>query len=152
MSKIRKNAYFGTFTKEQRVYIHEKYEGHCAYCGDPIKLKDMQIDHIIPKADFEKTIKNRIRVPVFLMHLTLDDLNHEDNLNPSCRTCNKWKSSYHLELFRSELKEQIKRLNKYSANYRIAKKYGLVKETIKPIKFYFETFKNDNKKIKVGDA
>lgn len=42
------------------------------------------------------------------------------------------------ELFRTELLEQTKRLNDYSSNYRIAKKYGLVKETGYGIEFYFE--------------
>ena len=128
------------FKKEDRIRIYNKLNGHCAYCGEVILLKDMQIDHIIPQRNFEKCIENNFRVPRFLSHLTLNDLNNDDNLIPSCRVCNNWKSALDLELFRSELSEQIYRLNKRSSNYRIAKKYGLLTETFKPIVFYFENF------------
>ncbi len=98
----------------------------------------MQIDHIIPQYNFTQHIHNRFRIPKFLTHLTESDLNHIDNLHPACRVCNKWKSDHDLELFRSELSEQVKRLNLYSSNYRIAKKYGQIQETIEPIIFFFE--------------
>jgi hypothetical protein len=58
---------------------------------------------------------------------------------PACRICNKWKGAFDFELFRKEVSEQVKRLNDYSSNYRMAKKYGLIQETEKPIVFYFET-------------
>ena len=116
--------------KELRIKIHKRFNGHCAYCGQEIELKDMQIDHIIPQRNFETCIKNNFRVPVFLSHLTLDDLNHDDNLLPTCRVCNNWKRSLDLELFRRELSEQIDRLNKRSSNYvqnsRLFIKYMLV--------------------------
>jgi 5-methylcytosine-specific restriction endonuclease McrA len=128
--------------KSDRQIIFDKYDGHCAYCGSPLNTKEMQVDHIIPKCNFLSHIKNKYKVPLFLTHLTEDDVNHIDNLMPTCRVCNKWKSAHSLELFRSELFEQVKRLNDYSSNYRIAKRYGLVKEEIKPIIFYFEKVNN----------
>ncbi len=130
------------FSKQQREKIHSKYQGKCAYCGCEITLKQMQIDHIIPQREFLSHVKNRFRIPYFLNHLTEFDVNNEDNLNPACVVCNKWKSAHDLELFRSELFEQIKRLNAYSSNYRIAKRYGLLEESLKPIKFHFEQFLN----------
>ena len=130
------------FSKKQREKIHSKYNGKCAYCGCEISVKQMQVDHIIPQRNFLSHVKNRFRIPYFLTHLTEDDVNHEDNLNPACVVCNKWKSAHDLELFRSELFEQIKRLNSYSSNYRIAKRYGLLEETLRPIKFHFEQFLN----------
>ena len=126
------------FSKKQREIIHSKYNGKCAYCGCDITVKQMQVDHVIPKQYFLQHIKNRNRIPYFLNHLTESDVNHEDNLKPTCSVCNKRKSSLDLELFRTELYEQIKRLNAYSSNYRIAKRYGLLQETLKPITFYFE--------------
>lgn len=125
--------------KIDRSAVYAKYQGLCAYCGVCLKYNEMQVDHIIPQSDFTAHITNGFRVPDFLKHLTLSDLNHIDNLNPSCRVCNKWKSTFHLELFRSELQEQIKRLNLRSANYRMAKLYGQIQENPAPIKFYFET-------------
>lgn len=126
------------FTKQQRIEIHSKFNGRCAYCGNEIQLKDMQVDHIIPQMSFVQHVHNKFRIPAFLSHLTETDMNHIDNLHPSCRVCNKWKSAHDLELFRRELSEQVNRLNSYSTNYRIAKKYGQIQETVTPIRFFFE--------------
>ena len=125
-------------TKKERTKVYEKFNGHCAYCGEKIEYKNMQVDHIIPQCFWEHRLKNNWRIPDFLKHLTITDLNHIDNLFPTCRVCNKWKSAHDLELFRTEIEQQIRRLNDYSSNYRFAKRYGLVKETVKPIMFYFE--------------
>lgn len=125
--------------KINREEVYNKCDGRCAYCGVQIKIKEMQVDHIIPTSFFQQHIKNKIRVPKFLSHLTEDDVNHIDNLHPTCRVCNKWKSAHDLELFRKEIEEQVKRLNDYSSNYRMAKRYGLIEETIKPIIFYYES-------------
>lgn len=127
-----------TINKKIRLKVYEKCNKKCGYCGDDIELKNMQVDHIIPKAFYISHIKNKNKIPKFLEHLGENDVDNLDNLLPTCRSCNKWKSANHLELFRSELSEQINRLNKYNSNYRIAKKYGLIKEIEKNIQFYFE--------------
>lgn len=125
--------------KTIREHVHKKHAGRCGYCGLEISYKEMQVDHIIPQVDFLTHIKNQYRIPEFLKHLTECDVNHIDNLMPSCRVCNKWKSWFSLEQFRIEISEQVKRLNDYSSNYRIAKKYNLVSENVRPIVFYFES-------------
>ena len=125
-------------SKNIRLVIHNKFNGRCAYCGVEIELKQMQVDHVIPHREFHTHIKNNYKIPEFLSHLEEHECDHEDNLFPACRVCNLWKSAMDLEYFRSELERQIKRINETSSNYRIAKKYGLVTENPKPIKFYFE--------------
>jgi 5-methylcytosine-specific restriction endonuclease McrA len=125
--------------KKQRQIVYDKFNGRCAYCGEAIKIKDMQVDHIIPQSDFLHHVKNKYKVPSFLAHLTEWDVNNIANLHPACRVCNKWKSSHDLEFFRIEVQEQVNRLNSYSANFRMAKKYGLIEEYQKPVIFYFET-------------
>jgi 5-methylcytosine-specific restriction endonuclease McrA len=124
--------------KINRQEVYNKCGGHCAYCGEEITIKEMQVDHIIPVSFFSDHIRSNKRVPKFLSHLKGIDVNHIDNLFPSCRVCNKWKSAFDLEFFRSELSEQVRRLNDYSSNYRIAKRYGLINEVNIPIVFYFE--------------
>lgn len=124
--------------KINRQEVYNKCGGHCAYCGEEITLKQMQVDHIIPVSSYQEYIKKKIGIPDFLLHLTEIDVNHIDNLFPTCRVCNKWKSFHYLELFRKEISEQVRRLNDYSSNYRMAKRYGQVNETIQPIVFYFE--------------
>jgi 5-methylcytosine-specific restriction endonuclease McrA len=121
-----------------RQEIYDKFGGHCAYCGQEITIKEMQVDHIIPTSFFLAHLKNNSRVPKFLTHLKEGDENHKDNLFPTCRVCNKWKSAHDLEFFRSEISEQIRRLNEHSSNYRMAKRYGQISETPSPIIFYFE--------------
>ena len=89
--------------KRFRRKIYDKFGGNCAYCGCEIEIKDMQIDHIIPKKSFLTRVKNKRNVPDFLYHLTEIDMNHEDNLFPSCRVCNHWKDTYDIESFRKEI-------------------------------------------------
>ena len=115
--------------KETRQLVYEKYNGHCSYCGCVIDIKEMQVDHFISKLTL-KLKSNYI--------YTTKELNDIDNLMPSCRVCNKWKSAHSLEQFRKEIGEQLRRLNEYSSNYRFAKKYNLVEETPHDIVFYFE--------------
>lgn len=122
---------------DKRLDIYGKFKGHCAYCGLKIKFKDMQVDHIIPKSFFHIHLRNHWQ-PEFLKHLGDDDVNHIDNLFPSCRKCNGFKKTFPLHLFRSELEMQVKRTIKTSTNYRFAKLYNQVVETPKPIVFYFE--------------
>jgi hypothetical protein len=58
---------------------------------------------------------------------------------PSCASCNINKHSEPLEFFRKAIMGYMKHLNEISTQYKIAKRYGLVIEDIKPIIFYFET-------------
>jgi 5-methylcytosine-specific restriction endonuclease McrA len=133
------------FSRKQRPEIYKKCEGKCGYCGEPIEMKVMQADHIIPQRNFMWHIKNNKWIPEFLRHLTEFDCDNIDNAMPSCRVCNKRKDTYHLELFREELELQPERAAKTSANYRMALKYGQITETKHPIVFYFE--KRDGNKI-----
>lgn len=125
--------------KIDRQEIHEKFDGHCAYCWCEITVKEMQIDHIIPKANFEMFVWNSFRVPSFLKHLRLWHENHTDNLFPACRKCNHYKSTFDLETFRKELWMQLTRLQE-NTNFKLAKKYSQIIENPQPITFYFEKY------------
>jgi 5-methylcytosine-specific restriction endonuclease McrA len=119
--------------KEIRQIVYEKYDGHCAYCGIKMKIKEMQVDHLVSQFHFKFNMAEKY---------TDKELNDINNLIPSCRVCNKWKSCHSLEAFRFEIQEQLKRLNEYSSNFRLAKKYGLVEEKPQSILFYFENQKS----------
>ena len=101
-----------------RKIVYEKYNGHCAYCGDAIKYKDMQVDHI--NSVFLKGKDNDI-----------------SNLAPACRSCNFYKGTMTVEGFRGQLGLIVERLEKVFI-YRLARDYGLISENKKDIKFYFE--------------
>lgn len=115
-------------SKEKRIDVWNKYNHHCAYCGCQLEYKDMQIDHIdsiYVHCEYKK-------------EKTLDEINEIDNLMPTCRQCNFYKSTFDIETFRNRLTNvMLKNLQK-NFSYRLALKYGLIEENIKPIKFYFE--------------
>lgn len=113
-----------SFSKEIRKKIYDKYNGHCAYCGCVLDIKDMQIDHINSKyisEYYNEEIDNSL-----------------NNLNPSCRQCNFYKSTKSIEQFRHDLEDTIWHNLEKMFNYRLLKKYGQVEEHKTKIKFYFE--------------
>ena len=117
--------------KINREEIYNKCNGHCAYCGVEITIKQMQVDHIEPHwhtLTETQAQKSKIKKG-----------SHEiENLNPSCSRCNKWKSTYSLESFRNVIETSLVRLERDTPNFRLARDYGLLTETPKQIKFYFE--------------
>lgn len=102
-----------------RNKVQSKYNGHCAYCGKEITVKDMQVDHILAKKNGGS-----------------DDF---ENLNPSCRRCNHYKRSMNLESFRKYILTLHERISKDYIT-QVGLDYGIV--TLKPFdgKFYFENF------------
>lgn len=104
--------------KVDRQKVYDKYNGHCAYCGKAISIKDMQVDHILPQRNGGT-----------------DDI---DNLNPSCRLCNHYKRAYSIESFRDfALGGLIDRLMKIYI-FRVALSYGMITINGWDKKFYFE--------------
>ena len=109
--------------KINRKEIYDKYDGRCAYCGIELDLCNMQIDHIKPQASGDPYVHS------------------VDNYNPSCPICNGWKHCDNIESFRRSIAQQVRKCRDYSRNFRMAERFGLVKEIEKPIIFYFETRK-----------
>lgn len=129
--------------KISRTEVYNKFGGKCAYCGTDLKGK-WQLDHIIPQRNFEHHIKNNWRIPEFLRHLTLSDLNHIDNCFPACCSCNNYKSTFDLELFRKEIQEQPKRLRSTKPTVRLAERFGLLTFNEPSVTFYFEHLTNQS--------
>jgi len=134
--------------KSERELIFNKYGGRCAYCGCELQ-KGWHVDEIEPVRRFKEYIKddfgNRIYDFEKKEYKTKDSVVHPerfhiDNQNPSCASCNINKHSASLEDFRKAIEGYMKHLNEISTQYKIAKRYGLIEETRKPILFYFEQF------------
>lgn len=106
------------FRAATRAAIHAKCGGRCAYCGVPIDINRMAIDHIHPRS--------------------CGGTNDHGNLNPSCRACNNFKAVWSLEEFRRHLSQQVDRCRKYSVNFRNAERFGMVRIVGTEVKFYFE--------------
>lgn len=109
--------------KIDRHKVWLKYGGRCAYCGNEISIKDMQIDHIKPKRNGGT-----------------DDI---DNLNPSCRLCNHYKRAESIDTFRNwKLAGLVERLRKVYI-FKVAERYGIIKVNGFDGKFYYEKLNND---------
>lgn len=113
--------------KIDRQKVFDKYGGKCAYCGCEL-VKGWHVDHIEP------IVRNWWNGTC-----NKPENECEENYNPSCASCNIQKGSNSLEAFREVIKQFIQSLNKYSTQYKFAKKYGLIQETDIEVKFYFET-------------
>ena len=117
--------------KIDREEVYNKCGGHCAYCGNEITIKQMQIDHIEPLF--------RNHTDSQLEHYKRErGTNEIDNLLPSCGRCNKWKSTFRLEDFRKVVKTSINRLERDTPNFNLARDFGLVSVNDIEVVFYFE--------------
>lgn len=96
------------------------YNGHCAYCGKQIELKDMQVDHAKP--------------------LKIGGEDEISNYMPSCRSCNHYKATLDVEGFRKYLSGIHKRLMRDSVAYQVAERFGIVKHMSDDVKFFFEEY------------
>ena len=104
--------------KIDRTAVYKKYGGHCAYCGREIENKDMQVDHLVPKANGGT-----------------DDFS---NLMPSCRLCNHYKRANRLEWFRKSIEEIPMKLGERQYIYKVGIAYGFYNKERRNVKFYFE--------------
>ena len=125
-------------TKQERQIIFDKFGGRCAYCGCALE-KSWHADHIKPIVRDSKYNRHKGR---FIQTGKCRKPENEtpENYNPACPSCNIQKNSYTVEQFRNNIKKFIQSLNKYSTQYKFAKKYGLITETNIDVKFYFEIY------------
>lgn len=106
-------------TKAERIEVYAKCDGHCAYCGGEITISQMQVDHLWP--------------------ISLGGIDTMINWNPSCRSCNHYKSSSPPYSFREMLEDMPRVLMRDSVTYKNAVRFGLVVPNPKSVVFYFET-------------
>lgn len=127
--------------KESRELIFNKYGGKCAYCGEELQ-RGWHVDELKPvrrqyTEDYCYEKRKHIRK---ITRLTHPERMHIDNQMPACASCNINKHSDSLEEFRKLIQGFMKHLNEVNTQYKIAKRYGLIQETVKPVVFYFEKF------------
>ena len=115
--------------KRIREVVYAKYNGHCAYCGCELEYKDMQVDHI------ESVYRTEYHGK--------DTDNSIDNYNPACRACNFYKGTSTLEEFRYNIQNVLIRKLQRDFNYKLLVKYEMVYENFKPVKFFFEDYRED---------
>lgn len=123
-------------SKKVRIALYEKYNHRCAYCGCEMEYKDMQVDHI------ESVYCNND----IAQTMSEEEMYNENNLLPTCRQCNFYKSTFTVEQFRQRLKEVMMPNLQKDFRYRLAVKYRLIEETGKNVKFYFEEMPDEQTK------
>lgn len=117
-----------------RKRIWNKYGCKCSYCGNPVELKKMQIDHIEPiYRGYSDDELERVNIE--------RGKDEESNYNPSCRRCNRWKGTFSLEQFRKEIELQTERLKRDSSAFRMAFDYNRIIIKHQPVIFWFEQCK-----------
>ena len=127
-------------TQAEREAVYAKTNGHCAYCGAEITLKQMQADHVIPMEFFDayKAVGK--------------DIDNIENMLPACRSCNNYKSSLTLEKLRQAIERWPTILARDSVTYRNAVRFRLVVPNPHPVVFYFEQIGVKLKGGGTGDA
>jgi 5-methylcytosine-specific restriction endonuclease McrA len=111
-------------TKAERLGVYEKCDSRCAYCGDSLEYKAMQVDHVHP--------------------LRKGGADEMDNWMPACRSCNIYKSTLTVEQFRKCIEDIHKKLMRDSATYRHGIRFGVIKECVPEVVFHFEKQSNNN--------
>jgi 5-methylcytosine-specific restriction endonuclease McrA len=127
-------------SKKTREQVFNKCNGKCAYCGNPLE-KGWHVDHFEAKRRINEWDSEK-RKFIYTGNDYNEAKDHIGNYMPSCASCNINKHSMSLEEFRDLIQNFVNSLNKTSVQYKIAKRYGLLQETPKPVVFYFETIKS----------
>ena len=124
--------------KKDREIVYNKFNGHCAYCGCKLE-KGWHVDELLPIKRNRKYVYNK-RKWIYDGTCEYPERLNVNNQMPSCASCNINKHSMSLEEFRKLIEGFMSYLNNKNTQYKIAKRYNLIKENIKPIIFYFETY------------
>ncbi len=111
--------------KSVREKVYKKFGGCCAYCGQLMEYKQMQVDHYYPQCKARYYAARKI------------DVHAEENLMPTCRRCNHYKRAATPNQFRKLMKTLHERLEKIYI-LKVAVDFGMA--TIQPFDglFYFE--------------
>src|ERR1700704_1037426 len=80
-----------TLTPALRIGLWEAHKRRCAYCGEPLSYRELEVDHLVPQhlADSPREMRRvlgRLGLPSDF------DLNDRRNLLPVHRHCNNRKS------------------------------------------------------------
>lgn len=133
--------------KDMRQKVYDKYDGHCAYCGRKIEMRDMQVDHLVPVAYGRQPPRDKAES----IRKMFEDgsINRIDNLMPACRACNFYKDTYSVEGFRDRIKTELDHTCRQTFQTRLAMQYGIIKYEPWDGTFYYER-NNDTKALQQG--
>lgn len=126
-------------SKIQRAELKNKFDGHCAYCGELLGDK-WQVDHIeAVKREIEHIGNGVLRTTGEMTNPHLDTI---ENMNPACIPCNQNKSSMTLDSWRFLLGHyRDVQLLRDSTHARHLHRFGLIEIKSEPVVFFFEKYR-----------
>ncbi len=128
-------------SKAMRKLVYEKYNGHCAYCGKELKMNEMQVDHIIPvMQSYYGTEEEALKVRQMIEDGSFNSI---DNLMPTCRACNFYKSMNNIEGLRNRILTELEHTCRSTFQTKLAMQYGMMEYKGWDGKFYFEKVKKE---------
>lgn len=116
--------------KTDREIVRQKFGGRCAYCGEHLQAK-WHVDHLLPIVR-----DNWLHQGAAPIHGHRDVI---ENMMPACPPCNIDKRSLTLEDWRGIISRSGSVLERDSATFRRAMRYGLVAVNAPKIVFHFES-------------
>ena len=120
-------------TPTDRRSVYNLTGGRCAYCGQELAFRDIQVDHVVP--------------------LHLGGADEAFNMFPACRSCNHYKRGMELERWRAQLEAIPATLARDCYTYRQGVRFGLVKPVPQKVEFYFEKIsKADRKSTRLNSS
>ena len=119
-----------------RERVFNRFGGRCAYCGNPMEYKSMQVDHYLPQCK-ERFYANRFK----------KDVHAEANLMPACRRCNHYKRARTPKQFRDLMATLHERIESLYI-MKVAIDFGIA--VVRPFdgRFYFEKLQAKTKNDK----
>ncbi|MBI6550715.1 HNH endonuclease [Xenorhabdus sp. VLS] len=115
-------------TKKQRSVIRDKFGGRCAYCGCDLPAAGWHADHGEPV----------MRYGDGQCHYPENDT--IENMMPSCRSCNLYKSCSDVESFRQIITRQLQNSIHRTQSLRAAQRFGKLSFDLSPVVFWFEKY------------
>ena len=124
-----------TGSKRQKDALRAMFGGKCAYCG--CDLDKMHADHVKPITRVYRDPWGN-QLPMAERKQMHPENNVVSNMMPACVGCNLHKGGYRLEEWRALLNRSAEVLSRDKSIFRAAVRFGVVKVSAEPIKFYFE--------------
>lgn len=124
-----------TGSKRQKDALRARFGGKCAYCG--CNLDKMHADHVQPVLRVHTDPWGKL-LPASERKMMKPDHNTVSNMMPACVGCNLHKGGYRLEEWRALLNRSAEVLARDKSIFRAAVRFGVVKISAEPVKFYFE--------------
>lgn len=132
-----------TGSKRQKDTLRAKFDGLCAYCGNP--LDKMHADHKEPVVRVTRDCMGK-PLPADECYMVKPERNVVANMMPACAPCNLHKGGYSLEGWRDIIQRSAAIARKATSTFKAGERFGIITVSEQPVVFYFERSTPDKEK------